>query len=464
MLVTILAVAGCQLWPGGAAQTEDEEGDGKETLELQGGATVTDRRDATALSVKWSPPVEVARGAGIRGPWRMNESRFHYVDDPAVHIGADGTIGVVWADNRQQNIFFNAYDAEGTPRTTEATNVSNNPGVFSWLPRVVVGESDEIYVLWQEIVFSGGSHGGEIFFARSEDGGKTFEEAVNLSNTTAGAGKGRLTREHWHNGSLDLVEGPDGTLYAAWTEYEGALRVSRSEDGGRNFSPPIHVFGDDRRPARAPSLAVDTDGTVYVAWTIGGHRHADIRITRSTDGGRSFADERVAVETDGHSDAPKLAIDAADDLHLVFGESSTGPFQRYDVVYTRSTDGGESFSKPLKISTTTDREAANFPSLAIDSEQRIFVVWERFPDFEQRPVGMELVFSDDRGQSFSQSSEIRGTLDRREGINGGLQGLLMKKIATHDGTIAIVHSRFRPGEASMVDLIVGQTVIEDASD
>jgi hypothetical protein len=31
-----------------------------------------------------------------------------------------------------------------------------------------------VYVLWQEIVFSGGSHGGEIFFARSRDGGQTW--------------------------------------------------------------------------------------------------------------------------------------------------------------------------------------------------------------------------------------------------------------------------------------------------
>lgn len=33
---------------------------------------------------------------------------------------------------------------------------------------------EEIAVLWQEFVFSGGSHGGEAFFSRSTDGGRTF--------------------------------------------------------------------------------------------------------------------------------------------------------------------------------------------------------------------------------------------------------------------------------------------------
>lgn len=85
-------------------------------------------------------------------------------------------------------------------------------------------DASEVYVLLQEIVFSGGSHGGEIFFARSTDGGRTFGDPIKFSKSIDGDGKGRLTPRYWHNESLDLAKCPEGNLYAAWTEYEGALK------------------------------------------------------------------------------------------------------------------------------------------------------------------------------------------------------------------------------------------------
>src|SRR5918912_96157 len=55
----------------------------------------------------------------------------------------------------------------------ERGNVSRSPHTFSWLPRIAVSSADprRVLVLWQEIIFSGGSHGGDILLARSENGG-----------------------------------------------------------------------------------------------------------------------------------------------------------------------------------------------------------------------------------------------------------------------------------------------------
>src|SRR5690606_19367164 len=123
------------------------------------------------------------------------------------------------------------------------------------------------------------SHGGEIFFSRSDDGGKSFSRPLNLSGTEAGDGKGRLTEKQWHNGSLDLAVGDDGVLYAAWTEYEGRLWITRSEDGGESFDEPQQVSGSFDTPARAPALAVDDDH-VYLAWTVGESESANIHLSR----------------------------------------------------------------------------------------------------------------------------------------------------------------------------------------
>ena len=86
--------------------------------------------------------VEVTRGNAHRGPWRMNESDFDYVDDPTVAITDDGHVGVAWADQRRQNIFFQMYMPDGQARSSQPVNVSSHPGIFSWLPRLVIPPGD----------------------------------------------------------------------------------------------------------------------------------------------------------------------------------------------------------------------------------------------------------------------------------------------------------------------------------
>ncbi|MDJ0862777.1 MAG: hypothetical protein QNJ82_11115 [Gammaproteobacteria bacterium] len=247
--------------------------------------------------VIWDQRTEVASGDAYYGPWRMNASEFHYVDDPVVAINEAGAVGIAWADQSRQDIYFQIYTPDGKKGFEAPNNVSRTPGVFSWLRRMVTagGDPASVYILWQEIVFSGGTHGGEIFFARSSDGGRSFNGPLNLSNSIAGDGKGRLTRRYWHNDSLDLALGPDGALYAAWTEYEGTLWFSRSTDGGERFARPLRVVGHDGAgPARGPTLAVDADNAIYLAWAVGEDHSPDIHVVTSLDAGRfQYAQDRL---------------------------------------------------------------------------------------------------------------------------------------------------------------------------
>jgi hypothetical protein len=415
---------------------------------------------AEPSAVTWGTRIEVAVGDAYQGPWRMNESAFHYVDDPSVSINEAGVVGVAWVDQSQKDIFFQSYAPDDKRRFEEPVNASGTPAVFSWLPRMVMtsGNPSAVYLLWQEIVFSGGTHGGEIFFARSTDGGKTFDGPVNLSNSIAGDGKGRLTRRYWHNGSLDLALGPAGTLYAAWTEYEGTLWLSRSTDGGERFSKPVRVAGGRAVPARGPSLAVGAETTVYLAWTIGEDAAADIHVAKSGDAGRSFGVPRIAFESDGHADAPKIVVDSAGTVHLVYAESPAGPFERYHIGYTRSNDGARTFDKPRAISSPLPQEfeSANFPALSVDGEDKLYVLWELFPDRQGRPQGLGFTYSRDSGRAFASPSVVPGSADPALGYNGSRQGLLMRKLAVNAaGAIAVVNSTFKRGERSHVWLFRG---------
>jgi hypothetical protein len=327
--------------------------------------------------------------------------------------------------------------------------------VFSWLPRLALSPRDprDVFILWQEIVFSGGSHGGDIFFARSRNRGLSFEAPINLSRSKGGDGKGRINKDVWHNGSFDLAVSPEGALYAVWTEYDGALWFSRSQDGGERFSRPAQIMAaGDHNPTRAPSLAVGTAGRVYLAWTVGEDDRADIRLARSDNHGKTFSQGKIVARTRGYSDAPKIALDNKGTLHLVHGESAGGPFDRYDIAYTRSTDSGRTF-EPLRLLSSPQPQgsvSSAFPALSIDDKDNIFVLWELYGDARERPRGLALAVSRDRGHSFSLPASIPDTRDP-SGVNGGLQGLLMRKLATaRSGSVAVVNSSFTTNVGSRV--------------
>lgn len=420
-------------------------------------ATGQGGEEAVVAQVTWMDRIQVDSGGGYQGPWRMNESEYDYVDDPSVAITDQGFVAVAWVDQAQKEVLFQIFGPDGTPRFDRPTHVSRSPRIFSWLPRVVFTDPDtrSVAVLWQEIVFSGGTHGGEIFFSRSTDGGRTFSEPLNLSNSMAGDGKGRFNRERWHNGSLDLAAGPQRQLYAAWTEYEGVLWFSRSADGGQTFSTPIRIADTgDAMPARGPALEVGPRGTLYLAWAVGDDPKGDLRVARSDDEGRSFTEPRV-VETDGYSDAPKLAVDGSETLHLVFGESAPGPSGAPEVRYTRAAGMTLEFDEPRVISTLLGPGA--FPDLALDAEGNLYVLWDLLPEVHARPLGLGFALSTDGGRSFSSPMVVPGSKAPDAGLNGSLQGLLMRRLAvSDDGTIAVANSTFLPGERSAIWLIRGQ--------
>ncbi|HEU5074342.1 MAG TPA: sialidase family protein [Polyangiaceae bacterium] len=404
--------------------------------------------------VEWQAPIEVAHGPARAGPWRMNESSFLYVDDGTVAL-ANGMIGLAWVDNTRKDVMFRTYDEHGRSEHA-AVNVSQSPAVFSWLPRVILAEG-RVFMVWQEIVFSGGSHGGDIFFARSDDGGRSFGAPVNLSNSKAGDGKGQITREHWHNGSLDLRLLAEGALVTAWTAYEGSLFVSRSEDAGSTWSPPVDVPRGDRLPARAPALAAAGRGALYLAWSVGLDPSAGIRLAHSTDGGRTFGSPSIIRQGTGYADAPKLAVDAAGTLHLAYTTSLAGFFGPYEVCYTRSITPGNFESPRVLAGPPHGDHGASFPALALDRRGNVYLAWEHHPDSRGQARGLGFSYSHDGGDSFTRPTMVPGTAASELGVNGSRQGKLSEKLGISPaGGVAVVDTRFHDGERSVVRLITGR--------
>src|SRR5687767_4613962 len=101
-----------------------------------------------------------------------------------------------------------------------------------------------------------------------------------------------------------------GKVYAAWFDYregEWNLYFARSQDGGQSFEPDAFVE-DTAAPTYEPgtvAAAADASGKVILAWT-GYHRgNWDLYVSRSTDSGQSFS-RRIRIGDAGFPEANQM--------------------------------------------------------------------------------------------------------------------------------------------------------------
>lgn len=136
----------------------------------------------------------------------------------------------------------------------------------------------------------------------SPDGGEHFSAARTVSDWYHRFGRGRSATMPAL--AADTSAGPfRDRLYAAWTDFrsgEGRILLSHSEDRGRSWSDPI-VVNRGGGPAFRPTLAVNGDGVLGVAW----YDRRDspsglgwsVRFAASTDGGETVGPSvRVSEE------------------------------------------------------------------------------------------------------------------------------------------------------------------------
>jgi len=146
---------------------------------------------------------------------------------------------------------------------------------------------------------------------------------------------------------------PDGTVWVARTE-EGYVLVNASRDLGRTFSPPVRVNPEpekiDANGEARPKVALGPEGEVFVSYTrrLDKPYTGEVVFSRSTDGGKTFSPPvRVmdAALASGRFDL--LAVAPKGEVHVFFiGRGETKEAALYHVV---STDRGRTFGASVNV-------------------------------------------------------------------------------------------------------------------
>ena len=194
---------------------------------------------------------------------------------------------------------------------------------------------------------------------------------------------------------------------------------TRSTDGSDTFEECIFI---DSNPVWG-TLAVDAEGTLYISGT----SSSGIILVKSTsakDPSSNVTWDNVSqVDLDGDLDA-FVAVNPAGLMGQVWVDVdvSSGPgrgnvyiaasVSRFsnndpgDVMFAKSTDGGNTFQPPVRINTDTGTEAYQwFGTMSVAPNGRIDVIWL---DTRDATNGIDSVlyysFSDDQGETWSENA------------------------------------------------------------
>ena len=256
---------------------------------------------------------------------------FERVSDPWVDFAPDGSVHLMVlafsgsAGTAAANAMLASRSTDGgLTWSAPATLVADGAGAFNDKNTLTADPTDAqaVYAVWDRLV----AGAGPTWFARSIDGGKTWEPARKIydpgpSSQTIG------------NRIVVIAGGAErGTLVNVFTQIDivagvarNSVRVIRSADRGLTWSPPVEIDrllavgtqdADDgtavRDGAILPTIAAAPGGALLVAWQdarfSGGARDA-IALARSADGGRTWS-APVAVNADPSVAAftPALAV------------------------------------------------------------------------------------------------------------------------------------------------------------
>ncbi len=234
---------------------------------------------------------------------------------------------------------------------------------------------------------------GALRFARSPDGGKTWEQPVTITDDSA------FGSHNFH--ALHIAR--DGTIYAAWLDGRSGKShafATRSEDGGKTWAPNHPISTGEACPCCRTALATAPGGVVYAAWraVLNGNIR-EIVVARSSDRGTTWS-EPVRVQTDQWQvDAcphagPALAVDSRNRLHVTWWSGKEGAA---GVFYARSDDGGKSFTHVTPLGTDEFSQPAHV-QLALGDSGVVAVAWD---DGTLQTPRIALRISHDGGDDFS---------------------------------------------------------------
>jgi len=304
----------------------------------------------------WSSPIDITNGDYTQV-------------EPAIAIDSSGNIHVVWS-GESSLAGYTYYQLRYAKSTDGGITWSNPIDITSGLyqqeyPKIAIDSANNIYVVWDGTSATYTYY--QIRYAKSTDGGNTWSSPIDITNTSYNQYKPAIAIDNSDNIHI-LWRGTSDTYYQ--------IRYIKSTDKGNTWSSPIDITSGNYLQLY-PAIVIDKAGNIHVVWdgrSPLSPTYYQIRYAKSIDNGNTWSSPIDITSGNYYQYYPAIATDSFNNIHIVWeGESSLSP-NYYQIRYAKSTDGGNTWSNPINISNENYHQELS--KIAIDSANNIHILWD----------------------------------------------------------------------------------------
>jgi hypothetical protein len=173
----------------------------------------------------------------------------------------------------------------------------------------------------------------------------------------------------------------EGDIHVAWNDKvpggdRGRYSIydiyfSRSSDNGDHWTQALNISNNEQ-VSLVPAIAVGNFGNICAAWISGYYLGHDLFFRDSNDNGAGWGQVIKISNMPGDSLAPVIAIDSSGHLYVAWANYDYNLFH-YDIYFSYSTDNGATWSQEVNISNNPVNSTN--PTAAVDNTGNIYVAW-----------------------------------------------------------------------------------------
>jgi hypothetical protein len=285
--------------------------------------------------------------------------------------------------------------------------------------------------------------------------------------------------KHWA-----AVDWTNNNIYVTWTQfdlygtddpsYQSNIMFSKSTDGGMSWSPALQINEipgdciDTSNTVEGAVPAVGPEGQIYVSWA----GPAGLVFDRSFDHGETWLDEDIYVSDIGGgwtydvpgiyraNGLPVTCCDTSGGLHngtiyINWSDQRNGPDDT-DVWLVKSTDGGDTWSEPIRVNDDPPGKQQFFTWMAVDQTNGNlwFVFYDR-RNYSNSNTDVYMALSTDGGATFTNFLVSETPFLPNQGIFFGDY----TNVTAHNNVIRPIWTRCHNNQLSILTAIIDPTAV-----